>query len=43
MRSPELSRALEQQRFAVNLVRSLADPAPSSLRAWLRQYVRRAG
>jgi hypothetical protein len=33
-RSARLSRALEQQRFAVEVVRSLADPAPARLRAW---------
>lgn len=33
-RSATLSRALEQQRFAVELVRSLTDPAPAKLHAW---------
>jgi hypothetical protein len=33
--SASLSRALEQQRFAVEVVRSLTDPAPARLRAWL--------
>jgi hypothetical protein len=32
-RSAGLSRALEQQLLAVAAVRSLADPAPASLRA----------
>jgi hypothetical protein len=34
-RSPRLSRAFEQQRFAVEVVRSLTDPAPAMLRVWL--------
>jgi len=36
-RSPRLSRALEQQRFAVEVVRSLTDPAPAKLRVWLER------
>jgi hypothetical protein len=36
-RSPRLSRALEQQRFAVELLRSLTDPAPARLRVWLER------
>jgi len=34
-RSAELARALEQQRFAVAVVRAQRDPAPHRLRVWL--------
>lgn len=34
-RSPELSRALEAQRFAVAVVRARQDPAPPRLRRWI--------
>jgi anti-sigma factor RsiW len=40
--SPRLARALEQQRFAVDVVRGLTPPAPTALRAWVRQAVREA-
>jgi len=36
-RSAKLSRALERQRLAVDAVRSLADPAPARLRAWVER------
>lgn len=36
-RSAKASRALEDQRFAVEVVRSLADPAPARLRELLEQ------
>lgn len=34
-RSASLSRALQQQRFAVEVVRSVTEPPPAGLRAWL--------
>jgi hypothetical protein len=36
-RSPGLSRALKQQWLAVELLRSLTDPAPARLRVWLER------
>jgi hypothetical protein len=36
-RSISMSRALDQQRLAVSVVRSLTDPAPARLRAWVER------
>src|SRR5205823_759304 len=35
--SPKPTRALEEQRFALEIVRELSTPAPASLRSWLER------
>jgi hypothetical protein len=41
-RSSRLSRALAQQVLAIDVVRSLANPAPAGLRAWVERASREA-
>ena len=41
-RSTALARALDQQLFAVALIRSLSNPAPAALRTWVEQTLHEA-